>query len=488
MHRKLVKRMIGAAMVPALIATAAFAQTPEAVDPPKPSESETPKQKAHREQMEELQRREDLAKQRQETGAAEAGAVVGPLSQYKGAAGEVDTTDTDHGVMEITLLSSLALREAADELGERLCLSITREEEGDCGPGRVRRGTLALPEAPAPIQASDGRPELCAALNSNTQHQAPGPPPIVIIPESQTGLVDLAEAFDVRSLGLGRQLCSAIEAGENVRMPDVATISGERAGGVGVAAIAEFVNTAANMLRSDYTLFGFSLTADQNLLVRELARAVMARAPNPVYAPTLFPAAVRRDANPVLRRLEVLDALRAVAVAKAVELAGRSVTLGRAITAAGANAPAALQQAKSEHDAVVERLRGAIKAYDDVVTELTTPQGTQPPAMAAILRQAHTAQLLRGGALLAVTHINFIGGTAYTRQNFFSGLFGMPYRASGGVLVSYSVHDGRNGQLWDSISVPVAGGFVRPTELRRAINGRDPDTRRRTGRARSTGR
>lgn len=489
--------------VPLLIATATFAQTPEATNPPASTEAETPEQKAHRERMDELQRRiDEFTKQKalNDARASAATSALGPLGSYEGAEGNVNTSDTDHGKMEATLLSSLALREAANELGARLC-QVARASIREHRDHRNERGGLSAVELssvdsacepntralpPAPLQlpetavrpASDAQwPELCDALNFENQPQDPPVVrPIVIVPESQTGFVDLAEAFNVRSLGVGRQMCAAIRAGDGILGRPIRDLHGAGRGelfGGSVAGVSAIVSTVANLLRSDYSIFGLDVTTDEDLLVRELARAVMASGvPNPVYAPSLFPASTARIGNPVLRRLEVLDALRAASVDVMAALQGRVDAIEGALANAAGERAARLQLAKGEHDPLLERLRGAIKAYDDTVTELTTPQQTQPPAIAAIIRQAHTAELLRRGALLTVTDINFMGGTAYTQRNFFTFLGGMPYHVSGGVLVSYSVHDGQTGQVRDAIAVPVAGGYVRPTRLRRALGRR----------------
>jgi hypothetical protein len=104
-----------------------------------------------------------------------------------------------------------------------------------------------------------------------------------------------------------------------------------------------------------------------------------------------------------------------------------------------------------------------------MMTALTTAQGAEPPPASAIIRQAHTAQLLRQGALLIVTNVHFTGGTSYTRQNFFTSLFGMPYHVSGGALASYIAQDGRTGQVYGAMTVPVASTYVRPTDLRRVL-------------------
>jgi hypothetical protein len=482
------KTILALVMVPMLVATASLAQeTPTAPADPAPTGQPTSdEQKARDAEMARLNHQKAVAEARQAIEEAQkarreaAGAsVLGPLSAHDGAEGKATIDEGHRSELEATLLSSIALREAAGPLGVQLAAVARRLDPAPCGEEAAASGRPATPcpqaEAPATNIADLRSDQLCPEVRGMSSASPTQPRPIVFVPEDSRGPVSLAETFEVRSAALASEFCRAIdEAAEatrrNATLEAEVRGTGERAGGsVPVAAIAGVVDTVANMLRTDYTVYGIALEEDQNLFVREMARAFLATGrPNPVYTPGLFPLGQSTADNPALRRIALLDRLRAAAAAAAASQGQQSRQFEQRLASAG-NRTAEVRAAKDAHDGAKKRLEAAIKAYDDLMRSLTSQEGTDPPALAGILRQAYTAELLRRGGLLVVTNVHFMGGTSYTRQNFFSGLFGMPYRVSGGVLVSYIVQDGQSGQVYDARSVPVSGGFYRPTEIRAAI-------------------
>jgi hypothetical protein len=463
------------ATVPVLVATASVAQnTPNAPDNSTTGETPvSPEQKAHDDEIARLGRQKALsdaqaaARQAQSTAAT---AALGPLGSYNGADGTVTVTEGSRSVLEATLLSSVALQEAAGDMTEILCRRV---------PEACATERQALATAP-PLQAiaSLERAELCAEVRQPPVSPAAlTPRALVMVPEANRALVDLAEVFEVRSAALARELCAAMDAADRTTarfqpLRDSLTRGPERdLGGGSIAAVGAIVNAAANLFRSDYTVYGIDLTEDQNLLIRELAGALRDRhVINPIYAPGLFPVSPFRSENPALRRLALLDELRAKAFTAASGQGDEAQMYAAALGSAGERT-AEVQTAKAAHETAAKRLEDAIKGYDAMLTALTNPEGEGPPPMSAIIRQAHTAEILRQGGLLVVTNLHFMGGTSYTQRNFFTFLGGMPYHVSGGVLVSYIVEDGQTGHVYDAGSARVAGGYVRPTQLRSAVQG-----------------
>ena len=474
--------------VPAICATAAIAQdTPSAPVPNAPVSEE---KKAADEKIASLKTQKeildaekgvvDAEKALNDSRGAEASSALGTLSTYKGATGTVTVAEPNRAIMEVSLLSAIALREASGTLAARICGLTAGPAIAACastGSIDMTEGVQPVALPPLPARGTQALPEdwegLCRTLEEtiNPEPVAGGSvAPIIIVSADAKALVDLAEIFDVRSAAMGRELCRTLRAADEAErtspaLPGPAAATREEAGG-SLAAFGTIANVAANLYRSSYNVYAVDLTEDQLMLVRELAASLRAhRVRNPIYAPELFPVSPYTSGNPAMRRVEILDALRSEAANVTRRHQRIALAIERAIPNAGVRTQE-LTAAKEAHSAVEVRLTAAIKAYDDLMTAITSPQGTSPPTMSAILRQAHTVELLRGGALLLVSKVHVMGGTAYTQENFFASLFDMPYHTSGGVLVSYSAHDGQTGQVYDAATVPVAGGFVRPTRLR----------------------
>ncbi|HYD37612.1 MAG TPA: hypothetical protein VEA60_08360 [Allosphingosinicella sp.] len=484
------KRILATVAMSVLIAAAATAaETPDA-----PTEQpKSAKEKAYDEEMARYARDKarseaqtaasDARKAANEARAAEAGSALGTLGSYDGADGKVSITDGEQSLLEATLLSSVALRKVAAKLGMRLCkVAPPLDKDGKpvaCASGLQDFRPLSETSGDEPSAGAEepgcdvsGTPALAEA--------ARGRRAIIIVPEDSSKPIAAAVAFDVRAVGVGRELCSALEAAkrttaatDGLRREVQAASSNRRAelaGGLGPAAlIGTAVNAASNLLRTDYTLHGITVAADQNLFVRELARAVRAtNMPNPIYTPSLFPVGQASADNAAIARLAMLDRLRARALGETSEQHALSLVFEQALANAG-DRTASIQAAKVAHDAAAERLTAAIKTYDGFVATVTAAEGDAAAPMSAILQEANTAALLRQGGLLVLTKVHFVGGTSYSRQNFFTFLGGMPYHVSGGALASYVVQDGRTGEVYDSIAIPVSGGYVRPTELRRTL-------------------
>jgi hypothetical protein len=477
--------------IPALVATAAVArETPSAPAPSGDEDSETeksPTQKAHEERIARLGREKevyDAQKALRDARAAAATSALGPLGAVEGQKGTVQVDDGQRSVLEATLLASVALGEASDEMAPRLCQAATGRDVADC---RVAPRSIVPSADPAqaarPALTQMTPAQMCAELETPATDLAIAGEqrPIVIVPEATKALIDAAELFDVQSASIGRGLCRALARGERQRLATTrlaaeAPASAERAGGTGVIpAASAILDTVANLFRTDYTIYGIQVSEDQNLFVREFARAFrQTGARNPVYVPGLFPLSPSTADNLALRRISLLESLRSQAAEQfdlhqaqsaAFE---QSLTVGRPSEARTRE----LNEAKSGHDNAAKALEESVKAHDALLAAVTTAAEDAPAALPAIIRQARTADLLRRGGLLVVTNVHFIGGTSYSEQNFFTFLGGMPYHVSGGVLASYIVQDGRTGQVYDTVAVPVSGGYVRPTQLRRAVQRR----------------
>jgi hypothetical protein len=369
--------------------------------------------------------------------ASNATAAFGPLGTYTGANGDVTVDATNRSVLEASLLSAVALDKAGDQMGLRLCKVIAdrRQPKAACPMTSDAQvvAAVAQPSLPAP----DLMPQaaLCQEVRKVIVDNVTGtgPRPVVIVAQSTAGVTDLADSFLLRTSALGREFCAALETPAKGG-------DGEVEGG-SAAIVGAIVNTIGTLFRADYTVYGIPVTTDQTLLTKRVALAFKASGlQNPVYLPDLSPVGPLDSANPAVRRLAVLDALRSLALA-----------------AAATNASAKV------------RLEAAIKAYDDAFAALNTASDGKPPLMATVIRQAQAAKLIRESGYLVVTNVHVMGGTSYTKKNFFTFLGGMPYFVSGGALASYIVEDGATGSVLDAVTIPMTSGYHRVNQLDRAF-------------------
>jgi hypothetical protein len=268
---------------------------------------------------------------------------------------------------------------------------------------------------------------------------------VIIVASTGATLTDQADSFALRTAALGRELCSALEEADSLpeRDPEAprGQTVGEETGGSSLAAVGATVDTLARLFRADYKIYGITVQEDEKLLSRSVALRFRNAKPglaNPVYLPELFPPNAGDADNPAVRRLVLLDRLRAEAVGK----------LG-----AGEN----------------ERLKNAVTAYDTALAALTASDGAQPPLIGLVLRQAKLRQMLDGGAFLVVTDIQKMGGTSFDKKNFFTFLGGMPYFVSGSAAASYSVQDTSSEAFLDGMNIQVAGGYYRVNQLHRVF-------------------
>jgi hypothetical protein len=495
MSNQLIRHGLVLATIPILMVTAAIAQVPQDT----PSEESDSEQSEEKEDPAIARANRDKAryeaetaafearKAREEARAAAAASAFGPLSSYEGAKGEITVDPTERGKLEATLLSALAIQEAVEPLAADVVALALRLNRG--GARRLDYRCLDAdacdpPPVPPSYEIRDAQvQDLCEQVS--VLGAMPIPPrnrPIVIVSEEAQGPAALAEAFDVRTAAMARELCRALEESDVVMASDtrglnLGNLNRERGGGFSLPAASAALDVVGNLLRTDYEIFGISVTPDQSQLIREMAGTLLAeRLPNPVYTPSLFPVGSTTDSNPALQRIALLDRLSAEAAdAAARHHAAEGVIAQRALHP-GANS-LALSALKGDHERIKLRLRAAATAYGALLTEVTATTGGQPPSLVGIVRQANTAALLRRGGLLVMTKIHFQGGTAFSRQNFFSSMFGMPYRVSGGALVSSIVQDGSSGRVYQARVVPVSGGFHGPTQLRRVIEKAESERR-----------
>lgn len=468
------------------------------------TENSTPedKEKARLEQQTKLYQAEKAMWEAREAASkaesASTTAKFGPLATYDNSkAGAVShaASGTTSGSLEGNLLAAVATREAADELAQRLC-TLSGGNPADCRNGVASPAAATYEEAPR-LTYDLGAIDPCESLlvpDSLPAGNPAGERAYVFLSEGQNSNFEIFETLMVRLTAAGRQMCNALDVAEQqnartaelvARLPKAAAPRGPTVGGggigFGIEAASTALSTLANLFKTDYTVAYHSLTPDNLLLIKETVAGFMGRRPNSwVHAPELFPLAPSGGDNPLEAKLEVMDRILGRVVAETGEQARLNGLLAAAVPGLQgkgellASANAAADMHKAHRDALV----ASAKVYTDYLSAAAQGTDSKQPQLAVGLRQARAAQMLKNGGVLVLMKMNLLGATSYTKKNFFTAFGEMPFYASGGVIASYAVMEGRTGRVLDAATVPVASGFQSVPAVHRNFRKRQDRPRR----------
>lgn len=232
-------------------------------------------------------------------------------------------------------------------------------------------------------------------------------------------------------------------------------------------------NKLLGFFRTDYTIQGVAVTADDLLLINALADALTEKRIS-VRLPALYNAPALLETSPIVTKLDLLTAKR-VALQQKADLAYS--TAAALTSAAASEADAATKKRKVEACAslktVSDQAKVVVGLYDGLLTRLTAPDDRAKVPLAAIIQQEAIRSALQNGANLMTAKMSSSGGTYYTRKNFWSFFGAMPFFTMGGVVVNYSLFDGRTGIVLSAGAIPLDGGFFKVSRLPRLLNG-DP--------------
>lgn len=426
-----------------------------------------------------------------EAESAAAKAKFGTLSEVDNDGGVTfGKADESAGKLEANLLASVATREAAIQLAQRLCDTLT---PGADGPGRCTQAVARLPEPKLTYEIGDEatcEQRLTAADQLPTLIALPqwDERPVVFLSEAENANFDVYETLMVRLTSLGKQMCNALEQAQQQKPNSKTLLAKLRAkpgaapapttggqdfvgGGAPIAAIATAIDTVAKLFETEYTVSDVKLTEETMLLIKETMAAYKSRRPRSrIFAPELFPLTPVSPDNPLRVKLGAMDEI----LSDITDEAGQQKQLENALTPFAEKAPkelkASVTAATEVHKGNHKILTDLAKAYGDLLVALSTPAADgKASQLAAALRQAESAQSLKRGGVLALLKMNMRGATSFTKKNFFTAFGGMPFYVSGGAVASYAVMDGQSGEILDSISVPVASGFQSVPDVHRGF-------------------
>lgn len=234
------------------------------------------------------------------------------------------------------------------------------------------------------------------------------------------------------------------------------------------------VTKLLGFFRSDFKVDGTELSADQGLLAEAIGGQLRSKetgdAIPEVFVFSLYykydPKADAEFLNTELKPLdqrhgEALDVQRA----GEVRVAALTAEAAALTDDASKSKKSALIQKAELLQRQIERLKKVIALYD-TLRERLAAEGK----MEALIRQFEVSQrLATDGAVMLTAKVHKVGGSHYVEKNLWTTFGAMPFKVMGGVIVSYSLFEGKSSRLLASQLLPVHGGFESAKTLQQTL-------------------
>lgn len=276
-------------------------------------------------------------------------------------------------------------------------------------------------------------------------------------------------AYEAQFAVVNRALEVAIEHSEKLGdIQEVRTLAG-----VGVAL--EAMSKIMSYFRADYSVGGVELTLDDVLLVNGVAASLIASkdAENrdqttiKVFVPGIYnPDAISLGGTKIMADLGDLATRkqRANRRAKAHSDAADAYTKESAAQANEELKKKLLAQAQ-KHKEMAEELKAAIAVHDAWFGKLSALDDKGAIPLASVIREQSILKAITENVVLIVK-IQKAGGGYYIKKNFWTFFGGMPLYFMGGVSASYTLLDGKAGNVLAAGTVPIYGEVTKAGELR----------------------
>jgi len=355
-----------------------------------------------------LEAQTNLATARKTLAEAESGkwaAIIGDVPS-SGQTGAVETQDKA-GVLEMNLLTALAITEAAARIATRV------------------RGELEDQDARLHLYVSGQFPDYQAVYALTVQWD-------------QT-ITRLRQTIDNAT-----DLCKTNLAESAAGAALQATPLGGGAAGVAVSSLVAL----ASYFKSDFKIGGADIAYDDTLLLQAVLGQDLGVAH--LHAPGLFAAPDSAGFQTIIN--EQLDNCSAL-LRHADQLCDTlSAELAQAV-ASGNN---------SATQAALDHLKAAVTAQQELAGRL----GASDEAGASLRRAlASAASLMEENSYVLVLKLQRSAGSYFVKKNFWSAFGAMPFFAAGGAVVGYTLFNSRTGDLVASGVVAEHGGFMKVSEV-----------------------
>lgn len=274
--------------------------------------------------------------------------------------------------------------------------------------------------------------------------QPAAPIKLYIVTESEKPTFDTLEIVQAALCGIQNKFDKAIADSDRLQRGGAAPV-------IAPAAIFSIANIVGNLFRSDYAVQGVTITADDTLLAKSVASEALGKISVPIVLPSIYrPSAMTQD-NPLIVILAKMNAVRS----RVTELAEQHKKSATSLKSKGTK----FAKSAEDHNAVAIQLETAAKSYDDYLAKIALPSEKGMSELAEAARTARMRFDLASGSYLLSVKMHAVGGTTYTKKNFFTFLGSVPFFVSGGTTASFALIEGRTGHVVSTAGYGAAGGF-----------------------------
>lgn len=234
-----------------------------------------------------------------------------------------------------------------------------------------------------------------------------------------------------------------------------------------VGAALDAANKIFGYFRTDYSIQGVVVAADDLQLLNSLASELSEAAT--VKMPAMYNANALLEESSLVKELNEL-AMKKVLFQPTFDAATTRITALSAAKDTDPNKPE-MAAAATELKAALDQGKAAVALYDSFITKTSTADDKGKVPLTVAIQQDAVRQMLKDGAALLTAKISVAGGTYYTRKNLWSFFGSMPFFATGGVVINYTLLEGPSGRVLGAGVVPVYGGFHKVNQLPEFLRG-----------------
>ncbi len=246
------------------------------------------------------------------------------------------------------------------------------------------------------------------------------------------------------------------------------------------------INKLLGFFRTDYTIGGVEVALDDSTLVLETASQLCSpQAGWNVKLPAIYdPKAVLNSETKIVNDLSELSVQKIQALSRAELHEDYIATLNKE---AGQTSDAKKREEiakqnepiKKKHKEVADNLKQAAAFYDQFYSKMTAVnERTSLVPLSIIAKEAAVFEALSdtGGnpAYLLILHIHKSGGGYLMKKNLWTFFGTMPLYYLGGTVVTYALLNGPDGSLCKSGLIPIYGGFVKASNMQKALTKSEP--------------
>lgn len=247
-------------------------------------------------------------------------------------------------------------------------------------------------------------------------------------------------------------------AAKQVTIKAAAGIEAVGAAITGIGAGLDALSKIGSYFQSSYTVAGATVSnVDDDLLAVSVAKGI----PRAFFPARWTPT----GGEEIAALVQPLAAMREDAATTLKTMQSQSQKYkGAADKESDASSKAKLQAVASAYDRAVDSHTAALKAYDDMITNLFTDKGGVALAV-LVANEKWISDKMASGALGLIVHLHSAAGANYTKKNLWTFFGGMPFYVMGGAVCSYVLINGADGRVVSAGQFPLHSGYYKINDV-----------------------